>query len=149
MLLIAGAFLINYAVTAERLDQALAAWIVEAKLGPTEFMLMINIVFIALGCLIDTGTLILILVPLLLPTIRTLGIDLVHFGVVITINIMIGLVTPPFGMLLFTLAKLGNVPINEVVAEVWPFIGALLAALFVTSFVPQIVLFLPHLVGFH
>ena len=149
MLLIAGAFLINYAVTAEQLDRALAAWIVGAKFSATDFMLMINVIFIILGCLIDTGTLILILVPLLLPTIRTLGIDLVHFGVVITINIMIGLVTPPFGMLLFTLAKLGGVPINEVVAEVWPFIGALLVALFLTAFAPPIVLFLPHLLGFH
>ena len=149
MLLIGGAFLINYAVTAERLDQTLAAWITSAKLTPAEFLLMINVVFLVLGCLIDTGTLILILVPLLLPTIKALHIDLVHFGVLITINIMIGLVTPPFGLLLFTLAKLGNVPINEMVRKIWPFIGALLIALAIVTYVPATVLWLPALAGFH
>ena len=148
MLLIAGAFLINYAVTAEQLDKTLAAWITAARLTPWEFLLAINIVFLILGCLIDTGTLILILVPLLLPTIKTLGIDVVHFGVLITINIMIGLVTPPFGLLLFTLAKLGDVRIEEVVRESWPFIAALLVALAITTFVPATVLWLPALAGF-
>ena len=149
MLLIAGAFLINYAVTAEQLDKALAGWIIGARLTSTEFLLAINILFLILGCLIDTGTLILILVPLLLPTIKLLGIDLVHFGVLITINIMIGLITPPFGLLLFTLAKLGDVRINEVVREIWPFIAALLVSLAITTFVPQTVLWLPALAGFH
>jgi tripartite ATP-independent transporter DctM subunit len=148
MLLIAGAFLINYAVTAEQLDKSLAAWIIGAKLTPSEFLLAINVVFLFLGCLIDTGTLILILVPLLLPTIKILGIDLVHFGVLITINIMIGLITPPFGLLLFTLAKLGDVRIEEVVGEIWPFIAALLVALAITTMVPATVLWLPTLAGF-
>jgi len=148
MMLIAGAFLINYAVTAERLDQTLAAWIIGAKLTPAEFLLLINVVFLILGCLIDTGTLILIMVPLLLPATHTLGIDLVHFGVLITINIMIGLVTPPFGLLLFTLAKLGDVPIDEMVRNIWPFIAALLVALAIVTYVPATVLWLPHHVGF-
>ena len=89
------------------------------------------------------------MVPLLLPTIHALGIDLVHFGVLITINIMIGLVTPPFGLLLFTLAKLGDVPIDEMVRKIWPFIAALLVALAIVTYVPATVLWLPHHVGFH
>ena len=149
MMLIAGAFLINYAVTAERLDQTLAAWIIDTKLTPPEFLLLINVVFLILGCLIDTGTLILIMVPLLLPATHALGIDLVHFGVLITINIMIGLVTPPFGLLLFTLAKLGDVPIDEMVRNIWPFIAALLVALAIVTYVPATVLWLLHHVGFH
>ena len=148
MLLIAGAFLINYAVTAEKLDRTLADWILGLNLSGPEFLLAVNLLFLVLGCLIDTGTLILILVPLLLPTIKALGIDLVHFGVVITINIMIGLITPPFGLLLFTLAKLSDTPINAVVREIWPFVAALLVALAITTYVPATVLWLPHLFGF-
>jgi len=99
-------------------------------------------------CLTDTWTLILVLVPLLLPTTNALGINPVHFGVLITINIMIGLITPPFGMLLFTLAKLGDVPIGEIVADLLPFLLALILALAIVTFVPQTVLWLPALFGF-
>jgi C4-dicarboxylate transporter, DctM subunit len=113
-----------------------------------EFLLMINIVFLALGCLIDTGTLILVFVPMLLPTVLALGINPVHFGVLMTINIMIGLITPPFGMLLFTLSKLGEVPLRAVIAEVWPFVGILIVVLMLVTYVPATVLWLPTYFGF-
>ncbi|QDL94021.1 TRAP transporter large permease (plasmid) [Paroceanicella profunda] len=148
MLLIAGAFMMNYAITVEQLDRALAAWISGAGLSQTGFLIAINIAFLALGCMIDTGTLILVFVPMLLPTVHALGIDPVHFGVLITVNIMIGLVTPPFGMLLFTLAKLGEVPLSEVIGEIWPFIGILVTALALITFVPASVLWLPGVLGF-
>ncbi|HEY7608925.1 MAG TPA: TRAP transporter large permease, partial [Alphaproteobacteria bacterium] len=89
MLLIAAAFIINYAVTAEQLDQALAAWIKRMEFSATGFMLAITVLFIILGCLIDTGTLLLVLVPVLLPTVKALGIDPVYFGVVVIVNLMI------------------------------------------------------------
>lgn len=148
MLLIAGAFLMNYAIASEQLDKLLAHWVVGADLSRLGFLLIINVIFLILGCLIDTGTLILVLVPLLLPTTNALGINPVHFGVLITINIMIGLITPPFGMLLFTLSKLGDVPIGEIVGDLAPFLIALLAALAVVTFIPQTVLWLPGLFGF-
>lgn len=148
MLLIAGAFLMNYAIAAEQLDKLLAAWVIGADFSRFEFLLAVNIVFLLLGCLIDTGTLILVLVPLLLPTTQALGINTVHFGVLITINIMIGLVTPPFGMLLFTLSRLGDVPIGEIVADLMPFLLALLVALAVVTFIPATVLWLPSLFGY-
>lgn len=148
MLLIAGAFLMNYAIAAEQLDKLLAAWVIGADFSRLEFLLAVNIVFLLLGCLIDTGTLILVLVPLLLPTTQALGINTVHFGVLITINIMIGLVTPPFGMLLFTLSRLGDVPIGEIVADLLPFLVALIAALAIVTFVPSTVLWLPSMFGY-
>ena len=147
MLLIAGAFLVNYAVTAERLDRAVADLVLGADLSRLQFLLAVNLTLIALGCLIDTGTLILVLVPLLMPSVRSLGIDPVHFGVMATINIMIGLITPPFGLLLFTLSQLGEVPVAEIVREVWPFLAALLAVLALVTLVPWITLALPHLFG--
>lgn len=148
MLLIAGAFLMNYAIASEQLDKLLASWVIDAEFSRLGFLLTINVIFLILGCLIDTGTLILVLVPLLLPTTNALGINPVHFGVLITINIMIGLITPPFGMRLFTLAKLGDVPIGEIVADLLPFLLALILALAIVTFVPQTVLWLPALFGF-
>lgn len=148
MLMIAGAFMMNYAITAERLDHMLAAWIAGAGLSQMGFLVAVNIAFLLLGCMIDTGTLILVFVPMMLPTVHALGINTVHFGVLITINIMIGLITPPFGMLLFTLAKLGEVPLRQVVAEIWPYVAILVAVLLLVTFVPQTVLWLPSLFGF-
>ena len=148
MLLIAGAFLINYAVTAERLDRGLAALITGADLRPWQFLLLVNGAFLLLGCLIDTGTLILVFVPLLLPSVQSLGIDPVHFGVMITVNIMIGLVTPPFGLLLFVLGGLSRVGMAETVRYLWPFLIALVLCLMVITYVPAVVLTLPNFFGF-
>jgi C4-dicarboxylate transporter, DctM subunit len=148
MLLIAAAFVINYAVTAEQLDQALAGWITRRELSPLGFMLVITVLFIILGCLIDTGTLLLVLVPVLLPTVKALGIDPVYFGVVIIVNLMIGLVTPPFGMVLFVLAGLTKTPLAAVSREVIVFCAALVAALFLMVLVPGTVLWLPRLFGY-
>ena len=148
MLLIAGAFVINYALTAERVDQTVALLVNEAGLSRAGFLLLVNVIFLVLGCVIDTGTLILVFVPMLLPSVVALGIDPVHFGVLITMNVMIGLVTPPFGMLLFTLAKLGDVPLGDMVRAIWPFILVLVTALMVVTYVPATVLALPHAFGF-
>ena len=148
MLLIAGAFLINYAVTAERLDRGLAALVMDADLRPWVFLAMVNILFLLLGCVIDTGTLILVLVPLLMPTVTALGIDPVHFGVLITVNIMIGLVTPPFGLLLFVLGGLAKVNLFETVRYLWPFLIALILCLIAITYIPGLVLWLPRYFGF-
>lgn len=148
MLLIAGAFLINYAVTAERLDRGLAGLILGTDMAPWMFLLVVNIVFLLLGCIIDTGTLILVFVPLLMPTVHALGIDPVHFGVLITVNIMIGLITPPFGLLLFVLGKLADVALTEIIRYLWPFLGALIVCLALITYIPGIVLWLPRFFGF-
>jgi tripartite ATP-independent transporter DctM subunit len=148
MLLIAAAFIINYAVTAEQLDQALAAWIKDMELSPLGFMLAITVLFLLLGCVIDTGTLLLVLVPVLLPTVKVLGIDPVYFGVVVIVNLMIGLVTPPFGMVLFVLSGLTKTPLAEVSREVIFFCGALIAALLLMVLAPGTVLWLPRMFGY-
>src|SRR5256714_13686752 len=101
LLMICGAFGVNYAVTAEQLDKGLAAWIAGLGLSPLAFLVTVNLGFLVLGCLIDATTMLLVLVPVLLPSVAALGIDPVYFGVVIVVNITIGLVTPPYGLLLF------------------------------------------------
>jgi tripartite ATP-independent transporter DctM subunit len=148
LLMICGAFAVNYAVTAEQLDKALAAWIGGLGLRPLAFLVVVNAVFLTLGCIIDATTMLLVLVPVLLPTVAALGIDPVYFGVLIVINITIGLVTPPYGLLLFVLAALTKIPLREIIAECWGLIGALVASLALMVAFPGLVLWLPRLFGY-
>ncbi len=91
----------------------------------------------------------LVLVPLLVPAVVLSGIDLVHFGIVIIVNIMIGLVTPPYGMLLFVISSLTGADLKDIISEIWPFLGVLIAVLFLLVLFPGIVLWLPHTLGFN
>jgi C4-dicarboxylate transporter DctM subunit len=148
MLLVAGAFIINYAITNEQLSDKFALMFQRADLSQTEFLLLVNVAFLILGCFLDMAVLLLVFVPILLPAARALGIDLVHFGVVATVNFMIGMITPPYGVLLFVLSSLTKVPVGEVVRAIWPFVLTLVAALMIMVFVPETVTWLPRAFGF-
>jgi len=148
LLMICGAFAVNYAVAAEQVDKMLAAWIAGLGLAPLAFLVLVNVVFLVLGCLIDATTMLLVLVPVLLPSVAALGIDPVYFGVLIVVNITIGLVTPPYGLLLFVLAALTKIPLREIVRECWGLIGALVASLALMVAFPGLVLWLPRVLGY-
>jgi TRAP-type C4-dicarboxylate transport system permease large subunit len=109
---------------------------------------MVNLVFLVLGCFLDVSVLLLVFVPMLIPAAKLLGIDLVHFGVVIVVNMMIGLTTPPFGMLLFVTNALTGIPLKAMVREGWPFTVLLMVALLLLTVFPQIVLWLPQTMGY-
>ncbi|MEX8496694.1 MAG: TRAP transporter large permease [Leptothrix ochracea] len=141
---IAGAFMLNYAFTAEGVPSLVAGYVQEQHLGPTGFLLLVNGLFLVLGCFLDTTVMLLVFVPMLLPSVRELGIDPVHFGVVVIVNMMIGLVTPPFGMLLFVTHALTGIPIKAMLKEGWPFLLALLVVLLAMTLWPDLVLWLPH-----
>jgi len=96
---------------------------------------------------IDTSTIILVFIPMVLPLVNELGIDLIHFGVVIVLNMMIGLSTPPMGMLLFIVSGISGCPLNLVFIETPPMIFVLLAVLFLITYVPPIVMFIPNTFG--
>lgn len=147
-LIIAGAFALNYAFTAEGVPQALAGWISGLGLEPWQFLLLVNAVFLVLGCFLDTTVMLLVFVPMLLPAAAALGVDPVHFGVVVVVNMMIGLVTPPFGMLLFVTHALTGIPIRDMLREGWPFGLALLVLLLAITLWPELVLALPRLAGY-
>lgn len=147
-LIIASAYLLNYAFAAEGVPGQLAQWVATLSLGPTAFLLLVNLLFLVLGCFLDVSVMLLVFVPMLVPAAQALGIDLVHFGVVIVVNMMIGLVTPPFGMLLFVTGSLNGIPVREIVREGLPFTGLLLLALLLLTLFPQIVLWLPQQVGY-
>jgi C4-dicarboxylate transporter, DctM subunit len=147
-MLIAGALVFNYVVTAENIPKALAAFLKGYELSPLGFLLAVNLLLLLLGCFLEGTTILLVIVPVLLPAAHLLGIDPVHFGVVVVVNIMIGLVTPPYGLLLFMMMKIADVPLKDLVREVLPFLWVMLGALVLLTFVPEIVLFLPRLLGY-
>jgi tripartite ATP-independent transporter DctM subunit len=147
-MLIAGALVFNYVVTAENIPKTLAAFLKGYELSPVAFLIIVNLLLLALGCFLEGTTILLIIIPVLLPTAEALGIDPVHFGVMAVMNIMIGLITPPYGLLLFMMVKIAAVPLNAIVREVLPFLGVMIGALALITFIPDLVLFLPRLLGY-
>ena len=147
-MILAGSFMLNYAFTAEGVPQAMALWVDNMHLSSVKFLLLVNVMFLALGCFLDVSVLLLVFVPMLLPAAKLLGIDLVHFGVLVVLNMMIGLIHPPFGMLLFVTKALTGIPIGEMMKEGWPFLVMLLLLLLAMTFFPQIVLWLPQTMGY-
>ena len=147
-LILAGSFMLNYAFTAEGVPQAMAQWVDSMQLSQIKFLLLVNVMFLVLGCFLDVSVLLLVFVPMLLPAARLLGVDMVHFGVLVVLNMMIGLIHPPFGMLLFVIKALTGIPIGEMMKEGWPFLVMLLALLLAMTFFPQIVLWLPQTMGY-
>jgi TRAP-type C4-dicarboxylate transport system permease large subunit len=109
---------------------------------------MVNVLFLVLGCFLDVSVLLLVFVPMLLPAVDMLGIDKVHFGVLVVLNMMIGLIHPPFGMLLFVTRALTGIPIMAMVKEGWPFLVMLLLLLVAMTLFPAIVLWLPQHLGY-
>ncbi len=147
-LIIASALVFNYLVASENIPDLVATRLTALNLSPEAFLIATNVVFLALGCLFDATTLLLIVVPIFLPTARALGIDLVHFGVVIVVNIMIGLATPPYGVLLFVINGITGIPLRDIIREIWPFLFVLIGALVLMVLFPEIVLWLPHMFGY-
>lgn len=147
-MLIAGAMVFNYVITIENIPKTLAAMLKAYELSPLGFLLLVNLLLLALGCLLEGTTILLVILPVLLPTAHALGVDPVHFGILAVTNIMIGLVTPPYGLLLFMMVKIADVPLRDLVREVMPFLAVMIGALALITLVPELVLFLPRLVGY-
>ncbi|WP_119420596.1 TRAP transporter large permease [Desertibaculum subflavum] len=147
-MLIAGALVFNYVVTVENIPEAIKTWLTGLDLSVIGFLILVNLLLLVLGCLLEGTTILLVVVPVLIPTAKALGIDLVHFGVMVVVNIMLGLITPPYGLLLFVMTRIAAVPIRDIVREVLPFLFAMVAALAVITFVPEIVLWLPRQLGY-
>ena len=147
-ILIAGALAFNFVITRENIPNALADFIQQFDLSAIGFLIVINILFLILGCILEGGAILLIVVPIFIPTVHALGIDPVHFGVIAVVNGMIGLVTPPYGLLLFIVANITKQPLGAIVRDIWPFIAALLVALVAITFLPDLVLYVPRLLGY-
>ena len=147
-MLIAGALVLNYVVTVENIPHSLSILLTAWELSPTGFLLLVNVILLLLGCVLEGTTIILVILPVFIPTAQALGIDLVHFGVMCVVNIMLGLVTPPYGLLLFIMTRIAEVPLRDIVRDVLPFLYTMIASLLVITFFPDTVLWLPRLFGY-
>jgi tripartite ATP-independent transporter DctM subunit len=145
---IAGALVMNWIVAAERIPEDLGGWMNTMQMSPDWFMFWVTILFLITGAFLDTMLMLLIMIPMLMPTVTALGIDPVYFGVTSVVNMMIGLVTPPMGELVFLIAGVSGIKVADITKELWPFLFALMALLFVLVYVPILTLWLPIQAGY-
>ncbi|MFT6675543.1 MAG: tripartite ATP-independent transporter DctM subunit [Sulfitobacter sp.] len=146
--LVAGAITFNYVITRENIPNAIADYLTQFEFSKIGFLLAINALILALGMVLEGGAILLIIVPILIPTVQSMGIDLVHFGVIAVVNAMLGLITPPYGLLLFIVNSITGASMGAIIKDILPFILALVIALGIITFVPDFVLFLPRLLGY-
>lgn len=145
MMLFAAVGGFTYIIAVQRVGDQVAEFVDTLNIGAIGFLLIAMIFFLIVGTVLDAIPAILIFLPILMPVAIELGIDPIHFGVITVVNLMIGLITPPVGALLFVLMKIGQVPFGELVREVMPFLIGLLCALLVTVLAAPVVTFLPEL----
>lgn len=145
-ILLAMGSLLAYFITLGNVQGTLMEWIKVWGIGWVGFLMVVNVLFFIAGMFIDANSIMLIFLPTLFPISAALGIDPVHFGMVVTLNICIGMITPPFGLDLFVAASTLKRPVEQVVAGVWPFIGVNLVVLMFISYIPSISTALPKLI---
>ena len=147
-LIIGSALIFNYIVATENIPAQVQQLMKGVEISPIVFLLLLNLLFLVLGCLLDASTIILVIIPVFIPTVKALGIDLVHFGIVAVVNCMIGLITPPYGVLLFVLNAITGIPMKVLIWYIWPWVGVLVASLLLMILVPDTVLWLPKMFGY-
>ena len=145
MLIIMAASAFAWVLTWEGVTHNITNLVVGITPNPYVFLLVINIFLLILGMLVEGSSAMIILIPLLLPTVKALGIDLIHFGIILILNLAIGTLTPPMGTILFVTSSLTGAKIDQMVRELVPFYVVLLVSLFLVTYVPAISLFLPNL----
>lgn len=146
-LIMSGAFVFNYAVADEGVPQLIQSTFLQWNLSPTAFLLCVDLLMLLLAVVLDEVTILLVIVPLLVPIAQGLNINLIHFGIVVVLNMMVGLTLPPHGLLLFVMSGLTRTPLAEIFREMPPFIIAMLAIVIAVTLVPEIALWLPRAAG--
>ncbi len=146
-LIMSGAFVFNYAVANEGVPQLIQSTFLRWNLSPTAFLLCVDLLMLLLAVVLDEVTILLVIVPLLVPIAEGLNINLIHFGIVVVLNMMVGLTLPPHGLLLFVMSGLTRTPLAEIFREMPPFILAMLAIVVAVTLVPEIALSLPREAG--
>lgn len=147
-LMVGAAFVFNYIIANENVPSFAAAYFSNLDITPLQFLIVVNILILLAGMFLDASAIVLIIIPIFIPAAQSLGVDLVHFGVVVVMNAMIGLVTPPMGMVLFVVNASSRVPLADIVREILPFLVALILALFAMVIWPDAVLWLPRMFGY-
>ena len=145
LFIVAAASIFGWMLTATGVTAAIAAWVLSVTQNPWMFLLLANLLMLFVGCFLEPTAAITILVPILVPICQQLGIDLVHFGLVMVLNLMIGLLHPPMGMVLFVLARVAKLSVERTTVAILPWLVPLLASLVVITYFPQLVLWLPKM----
>jgi C4-dicarboxylate transporter DctM subunit len=138
LIIVAAAGLVTWVLTTRGVPQAVVGWIAAQEVGPVAFLLAVNLVLLAVGCVLDPSSAILVLAPLLVPVAIALGVDPIHFGVVMTVNLAIGMFTPPFGLNLFVAQQVTGVPLADLYRGVLPFVAVMIVALAIITYVPAL-----------
>jgi tripartite ATP-independent transporter DctM subunit len=146
MIIFAVVGLYQYIVASEQLGEKLGVLVANMNLNQFTFLLLANVFFLFMGCILDAVPVMLIFFPVLLPAATNLGVDPTHFGVIVVINLMIGLLTPPIGALLFLEAKIADLEFDVLIRHIWPYTLALIIVLLLCTYIPQLVLYIPNLI---
>jgi TRAP-type C4-dicarboxylate transport system permease large subunit len=147
LFIVAAASIFGWMLTATGVTAAIGQWVLGVTDQPWQFLLLANLLMLFVGCFLEPTAAITILVPILVPICQQLGIDLVHFGLIMVLNLMIGLLHPPMGMVLFVLARVANLSVERTTMAILPWLVPLLGSLILITYVPSIALWLPRLMA--
>lgn len=145
LIIICCASVITWVVQTSGMPDLVAGMLLSITDNKTILLILINVALLIMGCVLETNTIIMIMVPVLMPLVKMLGIDMVHFGVFFILNVMIGLITPPVGMCLYVISNISGCTFDKLAKAIWPFIIPLVVVLFLITFIPDLVTFLPNL----
>ena len=144
LFIVAAASIFGWMLTATRATEMIANWVLAVTSGPNTFLLLANLLMLFVGCFLEPTAAITILVPILLPIVRQLGIDPVHFGLVMVLNLMIGLLHPPMGLVLYVLARVAKLSVERTTMAILPWLVPLLISLVIVTYIPSVSLWLPN-----
>ena len=145
--IITNAVLFSFLMTSEQIPQAMAAWISGTGVSKWEFLLFVNLLLLLAGNVMEPSSIVLIMAPILFPVAMKLGVDPVHFGILIVVNMEVGMCHPPVGLNLYVASGIAKMGITELTIAVWPWLLTMLAFLVLVTYVPEISLWLPRLMG--
>ncbi|HLN08644.1 MAG TPA: TRAP transporter large permease subunit, partial [Xanthobacteraceae bacterium] len=145
--IITNAVLFSFLMTSEQIPQAMAAWIIDRQFGVWAFLLVVNAILLMAGNVMDPSSILLIMAPILFPLATSLHIDPVHLGILMAVNMEVGLCHPPVGLNLYVASGIAKMGISELTVAVLPWLGTMLLFLVMVTYIPQISMWLPHLLG--
>jgi len=147
LIIVAAAAPFGWVLVQQQIPNAVVESLLSVSSSPWVILLMVNVILLLLGMFIEGIAVMIIALPLLLPAMLKIGISPVHFGVIMVLNLMVGLITPPVGLCLYTVSEVSNVNLGEIIKEAWPYLIALIVVLLLITFVPSLTMWLPTLLG--
>ena len=145
--IITNAVLFSFLMTSEHIPQSMAQWLLDAGLGPVAFLLLVNVLLLVAGNVMEPSSIVLILAPILFPVAMHMGIDPIHFGIIMVVNMEVGMCHPPVGLNLYVASGIARMGITELTVAVWPWLLTMLVFLVLITYVPAISLAFPRWLG--